>query len=100
MVNILDKCNYIKLSALFYMKPIKNGELIGDYIFVDLYRNKIDLLSVKDKFLCFSCKPKIIKKEYKFFTFSEFKRLVARNETAINEFIDKYIDWENKHESL
>lgn len=73
---------------------------MGDYIFVDLLRNKIDVLTLKDKFLWFKCKPKIYKKEYQFSTFSEFKRLVIHNEKIAKEYIDKFIDWENRNESL
>lgn len=100
MVNILDQCNYTRLSALFYMKNIKSNEVMGDIIFVDLLRHKIDVLFLKDKFLWFKCKPKLTKKEYQFSTFSEFKRIVINNEKIVNDFIDKSIDWENRNESL
>lgn len=100
MVNLLDICNYTKLSPLFYMKNIKSNEVTGDFVFVDLLRHKIDVLSIKDKFLWFKCKPKLIKKEQQFLTLSEFKRLLVHNKKVEEEFIDKYIDWENRNESL
>lgn len=82
------------------MKNIKSNEVTGDYIFVNLINHKIDILSIKDKILWFKCKPKLIKKEYHFLTLSEFKRLLVHNKKVEEEFIDKYIDWENRNESL
>ena len=96
MSKYLTERGYIKMNPYLYIKNVKTDIVTGGVIYVDLAYRTVRVMSVEDRFLCFSRRPRVRLTDCRYDTLSEFKKYIRANEASEVEFLRKDMDWKNR----